>query len=110
LIQRNPGGINLRWGADDTLVFMSYRDGWPHLYSLAHPGTGSRPLLLTPGPFMVEQFALSPDGRFAVYNANTGADRSDFDRRHLFRVPIDRAMPTPLTSGTGIERSPGDSG
>ena len=33
-ILQNPGGIGLRWAADDTLVFLSYRDGWPRLYSL----------------------------------------------------------------------------
>ena len=26
--------------------------------------------------------------RFVVYNANTGPDRSDIDRRHLFKVPV----------------------
>jgi dipeptidyl aminopeptidase/acylaminoacyl peptidase len=105
-ILQNPNGIRFRWAADDTLVFMSYRDGWPHLYSLAHPGTGTRPLLLTPGSFMVEQVALSPDGRFAIYNANTGSDRSDLARRHLFKVPVASATPVPLTSGAGIEWNP----
>src|SRR4029077_5365946 len=60
-ILRHPGGIGLRWAADDTLVFLSYRDGWPRLSSLQHPGGGSpstslgtgRPTLLTPGAFMV---------------------------------------------------------
>src|SRR5262249_31600714 len=104
-ILQNPGGIGLRWAADDTLVFLSYRDGWPHLYSL-RPGKDSRPLLLTPGSFMVEQVALTPDRRFAIYNANTGTSPGDIERRHLFKVPINGAMPTPLTAGTGIEWSP----
>src|SRR5260221_409599 len=39
-ILQNPGGLGLRWAADDTLVFMSYRDGFPHLYALQHPGSG----------------------------------------------------------------------
>ena len=39
--------------------------------------------------------------------ANTGADRHDIDRRHLFKVPVDgSAPPVPLTSGTGLEWSP----
>ena len=105
-ILQNPGGIGLRWAADDTLVFLSYRDGWPHLYSLHHPSEGGKPLLLTPGSFMVEQVTLTPDRRFIIYNANTGPDRRDFDRRHLFKVPVNAATPTPLTSGTGIEWSP----
>jgi dipeptidyl aminopeptidase/acylaminoacyl peptidase len=56
---------------------------------------------------MVEQVALTPDRRFAVYNANTGGDPNDLDRRHLFKVPVSGATaPTPLTTGAGIEWSP----
>jgi dipeptidyl aminopeptidase/acylaminoacyl peptidase len=105
-ILQNPEGPGFRWAADDHLVLMLYRDGWPHLYSIRNPGTGGRPLLLTPGAFMVEQTTLSPDRRFIIYNANTGKDRNDVARRHLFKVPVDAPMPTPLTSGTGIEWSP----
>src|SRR5712692_800637 len=43
LILRNPGGIGLRWAADDSLLYLSYRDGFPHLYSIQHPDTGSKP-------------------------------------------------------------------
>src|SRR5262249_19762791 len=95
-----------RWAADDRLVLMLYRDGFPHIYSIQHPGSGSKPMLLTPGQFMVEQMTLTPDGRFVVYTANTGPDRSDIDRRHLFKVPINSATPTALTPGKGIEWSP----
>ncbi|OLD16757.1 MAG: hypothetical protein AUI91_13550 [Acidobacteria bacterium 13_1_40CM_3_56_11] len=105
-ILQNPGGIGLRWGAGDTLLFMSYRDGFPHLYSLEHPGSTGKPLLLTPGSFMVEQMTLTPDRRFVIYNANTGPDRSDMDRRHLFKVPVNAGTPTPITAGTGIEWAP----
>ncbi len=105
-ILQNPGGINFRWAAGDYLVMTLYRDGWPHVYSIHHPGTGTRPVLLTPGSFMVEQVTLTPDGRFVIYNANTGPDRNDIDRRHLFKVAIDSAAPTPLTSGTTIAWSP----
>ncbi|MEO8257320.1 MAG: prolyl oligopeptidase family serine peptidase [Acidobacteriota bacterium] len=105
-ILQNPNGLHFQWAADDTLIFNSYRDGWPHLYSLARPGSGSKPVLLTPGPFMVEQLTLSADRRFIVYNANTGSERGDIARRHLFRVPVDTATPVPLTAGTGIEWNP----
>jgi dipeptidyl aminopeptidase/acylaminoacyl peptidase len=105
-ILQNPGGLGLWWGADDHLVFTSYRDGWPHLYSIQHPAGHGAPLLLTPGSFMVEQITLTPDRRFLIYNANTGPDHFDFDRRHLFKVPVGAATPTPLTSGSGIEWSP----
>ena len=105
-ILQNPGGIGLRWAADDTLVYLSYRDGFPHLYSIQHPGPNGKPTLLTPGSFMVEQVMLTPDRRFAIYNANTGSDPGDIDRRHLFKVPVNAATPTALTSGAGIEWSP----
>src|SRR5262245_4703398 len=105
-ILQNPGGIGLRWAADDHLLFMSYRDGFPHLYSVQHPGQSSKPTLLTPGPFMVEQVTLTPDRRSVIYNANTGPDRNDLDRRHLFKTAINAATPVPLTVGNGIEWSP----
>jgi Tol biopolymer transport system component len=79
-ILRNPGGMGLRWAAGDALIYLSYRDGFPHLYSLQPPYTTEKPTLLTPGSFMVEQFTLTPDRRFAIYNANTGPDPSDLDR------------------------------
>lgn len=99
------GGPNLNWGEPNRLVFLSYQDGWPHLYSVDAEG-GARPRLLTPGPFMVESVALAPDRRTVLYNANTGTDPGDVDRRHLFRVAVDRAEPVPLTPGDGIEWSP----
>ncbi len=103
-ILRHPGGIAPRWAADGTLVVLSYRDWWPHLYSL--PPSGGRPLLLTPGPFMVEHFTISADGRSAIYTANTGPDQADIDRRHLFTVRVSGGSPTALTAGNGIEWSP----
>ena len=99
-----PGGANLNWGAGDRLVFLSDLDGWPHLYSVAL--AGGAPLLLTPGPFMVEYVAIAPDHKSLVYNANAGADSNDLNRRHLFRVPVDRAAAAALTSGTGLEWTP----
>jgi dipeptidyl aminopeptidase/acylaminoacyl peptidase len=105
-ILQNPGGLRMWWGASDTLVFTSYRDGFPHLYSIANPGKASKPLSITPGSFMVEHVTLTPDRRVAVYTANTGSDPSDFDRRHLFSVSVTAPTPRPLTSGTGIEWSP----
>jgi hypothetical protein len=108
-ILRNPGGIGLQWAADNSLVYMSYVDGFPHLYSIQHPGRSDKsgqPMLLTPGPFMVEQVALTPDRRFAIFNANTGAEPNDLDRRHLFKVPVNAPTPVPLTTGAGIEWSP----
>ena len=105
-IVQNPSGISLRWSGS-TLVFMSYRDGYPHVYAIDRPAAGKPARLLTPGSFMVETMALSPDGSALVYSANSGANRDDIDRRHLFKVPLaGSATPVPLTSGTGIEFNP----
>lgn len=98
------GGANLSWAARGRIVFLSDLDGWPHLYSI--PESGGTPLLLTPGSFMAEYITTTPDGTAIVYNANTGNAPGDYDRRHLFRVPIDRAAPVALTSGDGIEWAP----
>ena len=100
-----PGEANLYWGAGDRLVFVTYLDNWPHLYSIAAAGGGA-PTLLTPGDFMVEHVTESRDRRFMIYDANTGTTPGDFDRRHLFRVPVDRAGPEALTSGDAIEGQP----
>ena len=98
------GDANLGWGAGDRIVFLSDMDGWPHLYSV--PERGGTPLLLTPGNFMVEHVAFSSDQQFIVYSANAGADPNDDDRRHLFRVPVDRAAPAALSPGDGVEWTP----
>lgn len=101
---RTRGGSNLQWAVGNRLLFMSYQDGWPHMYSV--PAAGGTATLLTPGNFMVEYVSTSPNRRFAVYNANTGSDQHDIDRRHLFKVPVDSATPTALTSGKGLEWNP----
>ena len=98
------GEANLIWAAGDRLVFLAETDNWQHLYSV--PAAGGEPTLLTPGAFMVEHVAKSVDGRSIVYDANTGADPSDGERRHLFSVPVDRARPTALTRGETIDWTP----
>jgi len=102
---RTQGGPNLRWMANDRIAFLSYHDGWPHLYSVG--AAGGEPVLLTPGDYMVEYVTGTTDGRQLVYNANTGSDPDDIERRHLFRAAADgRSAPEALTSGRGIEWQP----
>jgi dipeptidyl aminopeptidase/acylaminoacyl peptidase len=98
------GEANLYWAAGDRLVFMADLDNWPHLYSV--PAGGGEPLLLTPGDFMVEHVTQSRDRRFMIYDANAGEGAGDDDRRHLFRVPVDRAAPMPLTRGANLDWAP----
>jgi dipeptidyl aminopeptidase/acylaminoacyl peptidase len=97
------GGANLLWAANK-LLFVSYEDGWPHLYSMNTDG--SKKMLLTPGDYMVEHIKLSPDKKSLIFSANTGKDKTDIDRRHIYTVSVDKADMKALTSGTGIETYP----
>ena len=98
------GGTNLHWAAAGRIVFLSYMDGWPHVYSIGE--RGGVPLLLTPGNYMAEYITLSPDGRTLVFAGNAGATPDDIDRRHVVAVPVDRADPRVVTPGTGLEWTP----
>lgn len=102
------GEANLNWAVGNRLVFLADLDNWPHLYSIS--ASGGEPLLLTPGDFMVEHVAESRDRRVMIYDANTGTAKDDDDRRHLFRVPVDRAVPVALSAGEGLEWSPAVAG
>jgi dipeptidyl aminopeptidase/acylaminoacyl peptidase len=102
------GRANLEWAAGDRLVFLGDMDGWPHLYSVAT--TGGEPLLLTPGKGMAEYISLSPDRRTLVFCANMGTGKDDIDRRHIFRVAVDKAGATDLTPGEGLEWTPAVTG
>ena len=100
-VPNTEGGTNLHWAAGSRIVFLSYMDGWPHLYSIAE--NGGSPLLLTPGNYMAEYIRLSPDGRTLVFAGNAGSTPDDLHRRHVVAVPVDRAAPRVLTPGTGLE-------
>lgn len=95
------GGGNLFWAQTNVITFTSYHDGWPHLYSISP--TGGSPLLLTPGEFMVEHISLSLDGKYLLFDANTGPDVLDKDRRHIIQVSVDKADMKVITPGNGNE-------
>lgn len=98
------GGFNLHWAAHDRIVFLSYQDGWPHLYSI--PATGGKEILLTPGDFMCEHISLSKDGKKLTFSANTGPSNLDVERRHAAMVSVDKADMQILTPGDGNEWMP----
>jgi len=98
------GETNLHWAVAGRIVFLSYLDGWPHLYSIAE--NGGEPLLLTPGKYMAEYVSISNDRRYLVFAGNAGTDVDDIDRRHIVKVPVDRAEPVVMTAGKGIEWTP----
>jgi len=103
-VPSSNGRYNLHWAAGNEIVFLSYQDGWPHMYSIST--SGGEPVLLTPGSFNVEQIKLSPDKKFLVFATNSGPDKDDLDRRHIGRVSISEAKMEMLTTGKGIESTP----
>lgn len=98
------GRYNLHWAADNRIIYVSFEDGWPHLYSIA--AAGGKPVLLTSGNFIAEHIKLSPDKKWVIFSANTGPDKFDYERRHIARVPVNKAAMEILTPGTGIETFP----
>lgn len=90
--------------ASGDLAFMSYQDGWQHLYKL-NPTT-STSTLLTPGEYMVEQITLSPDKKKLIFAANAGDEPEDIDRRRIGSIDIQSGTITWETSGEGIEAYP----
>jgi len=98
------GNANLHWAAGNNIVFLSYHDGWPHLYSIY--ASGGSALLLTPGKFMCEHITMSPDKKFLFFSANTGADKLDTDRRHAVKVSTGKTDMQLITPGTGLEWMP----
>ncbi|MEA1888049.1 MAG: prolyl oligopeptidase family serine peptidase [Bacteroidota bacterium] len=102
-VPSTQGGTNLHWG-NNRIVFLSYHDGWPHLYSV-DPG-GKNLLLLTPGEFMAEYISISPDGKHLFFCGNTGPDKYDIDRRHIVMVSVDKQDMKVMTPGEGNEWTP----
>jgi dipeptidyl aminopeptidase/acylaminoacyl peptidase len=102
---KDTGGGVIRWAADNRMLVASEEDGWQHLYSLSEQGGTTQ--LLTPGNCEVEQWSLTPDRKTVLFNSNCG----DIDRRHIWRVGVDKGQPQPVTltkgvTNTGIEWSP----
>ncbi|ACU04550.1 S9 family peptidase [Pedobacter heparinus] len=102
------GGTNLNWGTGNRILFVSAQDGWSHLYSI--PAAGGPALLLTPGEFMAEHIVLSPDKKWLYFSANTGKDSKDIDRRHIARVPVNKAAMEVISEGTNLEWTPAITG
>lgn len=102
------GEPRLFWSINNHILFCSEADGWVHLYSLDPLHSEHGPLLLTDGPFEVEDPSLSPDGRVLVFASNqTLRDPLDLDRRHIWRMDLDAdPAPVQVTRGAGIETHP----
>ncbi len=94
-----PGikGPQLDWLAGDRVMFISERTNWPNIYAVSANGGAAR--ALTPGSFMVEDTAISPDRTTVYYTANAGSTPGDIDRRHVFRVAASGGAPVAVTRG-----------
>jgi dipeptidyl aminopeptidase/acylaminoacyl peptidase len=55
---------------------------------------------------MAEYISISNDRHYLVFAGNAGTDADDIDRRHIVKVPVDRAEPIVMTPGTGLEWTP----
>ena len=103
-VPTTDGSYNLHWAANDKIVFLSYQDGWPHLYTIA--AGGGKEKLLTPGNLMCEHIKLSVDKKYLTFSANTGKDKLDIERRHAVKVSVDKTDMQVLTNGSGLEWAP----
>lgn len=97
------GGANLYWSKEG-LVFLSYQDGWPHLYRIKRDG--SELTCLTNGAYMVEYVSMNSSGTKIFASANTGPDALDIDRRHILEIDLHQSTSKVLTPGNGNEWAP----
>lgn len=97
--QSNPAQ-SLKWAAGNHLIFYSEHEGWNNLYTYSLDEEQMRPLAT--GSFEVEDLALTPDRRTAIFNANRG----DINWRNLWSVPVSGGTARQLTETGTIDWSP----
>lgn len=95
------GRYNMHWVTKENIVFMSYQDGWPHMYSIGSDGKNFTQL--TKGNFMLEHISVSADRTYLLASANTGTEEADIDKRHIVKIDINKGGYKVLTPGAGIE-------
>lgn len=101
---RIAGQTNLEWNHPKYITFMSYEDGWPHIYRLDKSTNTVKQL--TKGSFAVDQIKYNLAGNEIIFSANHGKDTYDFDRSHIGKVNIEHGSFVMITSGEGIEMAP----
>jgi dipeptidyl aminopeptidase/acylaminoacyl peptidase len=94
--------INAIEWAGDHVIFQAEPEEWVRYYSVSVAGGTVTPAVLTPGDGMVENIALSKDGRTLFFCTNAG----DIDRRHIWKVPTAGGEAMAVTKGEAIETYP----
>jgi dipeptidyl-peptidase 4 len=96
-----PNITAIAW-AGDHVIFQAEPEEWIRYYAVSVAGGTTSPVVLTPGDGMVENVALSKDGRTLFYCTNAG----DIDRRHVWKVPTAGGDAVAVTTGSEIETYP----
>jgi len=91
----------IQW-AGQHVVFQQEPEEWIRYYSVPVDGQAAAPTALTPGDGMVENIALSSDGRTLFYCTNAG----DIERRHIWKVATAGGEAVQITKGDEIETYP----
>lgn len=90
----------LAWTAAGRILFFSEHSGWNHIYSMTESGSDLKDI--TPGDGEVESFVADATGKFIYFDGN----RTDINRRHIWKVDVTAGSPTAVTNGEGIEMYP----
>jgi dipeptidyl-peptidase-4 len=85
----DPAWINVNdpvWVSDQRFTWLSERDGWRHLYTVARDGSG--PELRTPGDFdVISLLQVDPDSGYAYFIASP----DNATQRYLYRARLSGA-------------------
>jgi len=90
----------LAWLPSGRVLFFSEHNGWNHIYSITETGNDLKDI--TPGDGEVESFVADATGKFIYFDGN----RTDINRRHIWKADVTVGNPTEVTSGEGIEMYP----
>lgn len=91
---------SLNWINASDIIYSSYEDGWPHLYSINPISKKSK--LLTKGDYEVSDVSYSPDGNSVAFCANYAPNKEDVDRRQLGLIDLKSGVVKFLTKDDNI--------
>ncbi|HEX7051360.1 MAG TPA: S9 family peptidase [Longimicrobiales bacterium] len=99
LIERDSAWLDvvddLRWlDGGERFLWMSERDGWRHIYTVAREGGADGIRLLTPGDYdVISIAAVDEAGGWIYFIASPG----NATQRYLYRVPLTGGAPERIT-------------